>query len=112
MPSKSKRVASRQAKLSAKKRKGKAAPQVFEAGPTTRALDEDVESSGPKPQPRRSAPIPSLSTTEGRSPTPTRSGSDGETVTYPYMLTELKNIAIIAGLIFAAIVALSFVLGD
>ena len=112
MPSKSKRVASRQAKLSAKKRKGKAAPQLFETGPTARAIDEDEESSGEMAHPRRSTQMPSLSTSEGRLLTASRSQSDSGTLTQPYLTTELKNIAIIAGLVFAAIIALSFVLGN
>ena len=112
MPSKSKRAASRQAKLSAKKRKGKSAPQLFQTGPTARAVDEDEESSGVRAHPQRSTHIPSLSTTDGRLITASRSQPDGQTLTQPYLFTELRNIALIAALIFAAIVALSFVLGD
>jgi hypothetical protein len=115
MPSKSKRAATRQAKVREKKRRGKAAPQVFEVGPTKRALDDDEEESEARPAPRPAAVGPRASASPGRPPRASRrareAGATEIAATYPYMGAELKRIAVVAGFIFVIIVALTFVLG-
>jgi hypothetical protein len=115
MPSKSQRAATRQAKLRDKKRRGKAAPQAFEVGPTARSLDEDEEGSEAMPAPRPAAVEPRASAFPAGAPRASRrakeAGGTEVAATYPYMGAELKRIAVIAAFIFAIIVALTFVLG-
>jgi hypothetical protein len=115
MPTKSQRVATSQAKLREKKRRGKAAPQTFEAGPTERSLDEDEEESGAGPATPPASIEPRTTASPARAPRASRRtrASEGTEIaaTYPYMGAELKRIAVIAAFIFAIIVALTFVLG-
>ena len=115
MPSKSHRAATRQAKLQEKKRRGKAAPQMFEAGPAERSLDEDEEESGAGPAPRLALIEPRITASPARAPRASRRTRESEgteiAATYPFMGAELKRIAVIAAFIFAIIVALTFVLG-
>ena len=115
MPSKSKRAATRQAKLREKKRRGKAAPQVFEVGPTERALDDSEEEAEARPVPVTAAAAPRASAVPARPPRMSRRAREAQATdvaaTYPYMGSELKRIAVVAAFIFAIIISLTFVLG-
>jgi hypothetical protein len=116
MPSKSQRAASRQAKLRDKKHHGKAAPQTFEVGPSARALegDEGEDEVDVKPAPRPAPAAASASQWPTRAPRMSRRAREAEATevaTYPYLGSELKRIAVIAGGIFVIIAALTFVLG-
>ena len=114
MPSKSKRAASRQATIRQKRRKGTAAPQVFDVGPTKRRLsdDEDEQTDGPA-----SGAAPSARAAPAAIARPTRASrradaAAGVAPTYPYLGSEIKRILIISGLMFAILVVLTFFLGD
>lgn len=112
MPSKGKKTASRQASLRSKKKRGKAAPQQFQAAPTERKVDEEtgapvdtsISSSAPTPATTQPARTPRL-TRRARQAAAEKVG------TYPYMGAELRHIGVVASGIFVIIIALSFVLG-
>jgi hypothetical protein len=112
MPSKSHRAASRQAKLRQKRRRVKAADQVFEAGPErstamveATATDDQV---GPDPRPAAVAPDPSPLQPVRRA----RQSQSGTAASrYAHLGAEIRRIGIISILIFAILAAVSFVLG-
>jgi len=102
MPRKSSSVAARYAKSSkrkkAKKRSPTQAPQQTSVGSMSKALDKPTV----KP-PVESEPPTTMSTT-ARAPM-------REAVTdYNYVVEEMQKVAIVAGLMFAIIIALAFVL--
>ena len=121
MPSKSSRAASRQAQLRRKRRRGKARPQEFDVGPTessrpaaTVEAVEDTEAeavveagetavatSPPRPQP---VARPTRRSARGTAPEPALS--------YPYLGSEVKRIAVISALIAIILAVLTFVLGS
>ena len=120
MPSKSQRAASRQARLSRRKRRGgKPALQTFQAGPTQRSEDaeSDAETQA-QPQPARAAtaarPQPQTATLSAP-PTAMRSRRRASQAGSPnvdrHLPRELRQIGIITTLIAAILTGLTFVLG-
>lgn len=112
MPSKGKKTASRQASLRDRKKRGKAAPQEFQAAPSSRKVDEETGA------PVNTSVSSSAATTAGTQPARTprltrraRQAAAEEAGTYPYMGAELRHIGIVSSGIFAIIIALAFVLG-
>lgn len=107
MPSKSHKAASRQAKLRDKRRRGKAAPQVFDAGPseaTQAAVEQDSEAPAP-PLAEAAAPRAARQTRRSRR-------AEAEVApTYPYLGGELRRIGVVAVGILAILAVLSFLLG-
>ena len=113
MPSKSSKAASKQAKLTQKKRRGKGAPAVITASiiPTPSEMETGISSpntasttigknragtdAGPSHQARRAQ----LNTSRAAVAAPT------------YLNVELRQIGLLSGLIVALLVALTFVLG-
>lgn len=112
MPSKGKKTASRQASLRDRKKRGKAAPQQFQAAPKSRKVDE--ETGAPVDTSVSSSAATPATTQPARTPRLTRRArqSAAEQVgTYPFLGAELRHIGVVSSGIFVIIVALSFVLG-
>ena len=111
MPSKSKKVASKQVSLKKKKRREKGAGQIFDTGPTEAQLRErdelesEVKSSST-----------SVSTTSSYSPSKRKSASrhesDGTPLSYPYLGSEIRRIAIISTGILIILGAATFIIGS
>ncbi len=112
MPSKSKRAAKRQANTRQKRQRGNAAPQVFDVGPTKRKLEDEDEEQTTSRRPgvaaaARTAPaVPTRPTRASR----LADASAGASPAYPYLGSEIKRIGIIAGVIFATLLVLTFVM--
>ena len=105
MPSKGRKAASRQAQVRDKKKRGKAAPQVFEAGPVRSAIpvdDAEEEAAPTQPTTAVAQARPSVSKRRGRATEPAAA--------YGHLGTELKRIGVIASLAVVILVALTFVL--
>ena len=112
MPSRGRKRASRQAQLSQKRRRSRsgANTRTFDAGPT---------------QPRDAAPpstpsvpsTPATTAAAATAPTPAaprrqrRQATPNTPMVYRYLGRELRQIGILASVMVAALVALSFVLG-
>lgn len=123
MPSKAQRAASRQARLSRRKRRGKAAPQNFEAGPTQSSAVSDTAANAPSRTARRAtsnSPSPaartSAATAVAPSPRPAprarRRAVDTSAPTVSKFLPgEIRQIGIITSLIAVILAGLTFVLG-
>ena len=116
MPSKAQRAASRQARLSRRRRRGKAAPQNFQAGPTQPgAVAAAADASGARARQAASisARTPASASTETRSaPRARRRGADAGTSNVSrYLGRELRQIGAISCLIAVILVGLTFVLG-
>lgn len=118
MPSKSQRAASRQARLSRRKRRGgKPALQTFQAGPTQRS--EDAESDAEtQTQPARVATAPRAQTQTATLSAPStamrsrrRASQAGSPNVDRHLPRELRQIGIITTLIAAILTGLTFVLG-
>ena len=107
MPSKGKRAAARQAKVRQKRRRGKAAVQAFDTGPTEAEVTarEELRASQARAQP---AAATSVARSLGRS---RQAAADTAPLTYPHLGKELKRIGIMASGIFVILAAVSFVLG-
>ena len=115
MPSKSHRVASKQAKLKKRRRGGKGAGQEFDAGPTEAqiAAREDGPEAEPKPrggpttfaEPAATALAPARRTRRSR-----QAAAEGVPLTYSYLSVELRRIGILAMGIFIILAAASFAL--
>lgn len=118
MPSKSQRAASRQARLSRRKRRGgKPALQTFQAGPTQRSEDAESDAQA-QPQPTRVAAAPRAQTQTSALSTPTvamrsrrRASQAGSPNVDRHLPRELRQIGIITTLIAAILTGLTFVLG-
>ena len=113
MPSKSKRAATRQANTRQKRRRGNAAPQVFDVGPAKRKLDDEDEEQTASQRPGTAHAAPTAPAVPAR---PTRASrmanaSAGAAPAYTYLGSEIKRIGIITGGIFAILVVLTFVMG-
>ena len=111
MPSKSHRAASRQAKLRQKRRRGKAAEQVFEAGPTvSKAVvgdtDDERDVSESRPAAVALAPSPLAPIRRSRQSQPGAAASR-----QAHLGADLRGIGIISILIFAILAVATFVLG-
>ena len=138
MADKGKRIASRQAQLKRKKRRGKGGSQQFDAGPSEAALAEAAaradegddasasvpetaaadSASGGRPRPVTSAPAgratgeaPRSATAPARAPRRSRAaGRTDAAVVYPYLGVELRHIGVIAAVLGVALVGLTFLL--
>ena len=127
MPSKGRKAASRQAQLNRKKRRSKNPRQPeFEAAPVMSrtavetavaetAIDEPeidelaaVEDSTPQPE-AATRPAPRVRSTRRRSGS-RAAASEQTPLVYQYLGREIRQIGIIASLIVAILVALTFVL--
>ena len=111
MPSKSHRAASRQAKLRQKRRRGKAADQVFEAGPTvSKAVVGEADDDRVEFEPGPVAPTQASSALapvrRSRQPQQGTAGSR-----QAHLGADLRGIGIISILIFAILAVATFVLG-
>ena len=117
MPSKAQRAASRQARLSRRRRRGKAAPQNFQAGPTQPSAVADATADSTSPSVRQAASIsartPAAASAETRSaPRGRRRAADAGTSNVSRFLgRELRQIGAISCLIAVILVGLTFVLG-
>ena len=117
MPSKAQRAASRQARLSRRRRRGKAAPQNFQAGPTQPNATVEPTVDGPSPSVRRAASVssrtPASAPVDARStPRARRRAADAGTSNVSrYLGRELRQIGAISCLIAVILVGLTFVLG-
>ena len=112
MPSKGKKTASRQASLRDRKRRGKAAPQDFQAAPTSRKVDE--ETGAPVDTTTSSSATAIATTKPARTPRLTRRARQAaaeEGGTNSHLGAELRHIGVVSSGIFVIIIALSFVLG-
>lgn len=116
MPSKAQRAASRQARLSRRRRRGKAAPQNFQAGPLQpSAVAEADEAEAP----RRAVRTPAVDQTAVATPSNARTAlrsrrraaEVGSVNAYRYLGRELRQIGAISTLIIAILAGLTFVLG-
>ena len=117
MPSKAQRAASRQARLSRRRRRGKGAPQNFQAGPTQPAPASETSIRTRTGPARQASPLgvapatPSMSDSRP-SPRPRRRATDtGTAHAGRYLGQELRQIGMITSLIAVIIVGLTFVLG-
>ena len=108
MPNRGRKRASRQAQLSQKKRRTRsgASSQAFDAGPT-----QSSEAAQPTPAAQRApvaaTPVPPQAT-PGRQRRPAAANTP---MVYRYLGRELRQIGVLASLMVAVLVALSFVLG-
>ena len=108
MPNRGRKRASRQAQLSQKKRRSRsgASSQAFAAGPT-----RSSEAAQPTPATQR-APVAATTVTAQAAPSRQRRPAAANTpIVYRYLGRELRQIGVLASLMVAVLVALSFVLG-
>ena len=112
MPSKSQRAASRQARVRNRRKKGRAAPQTFQAAPTERRQeDEEAAAAAPRPA-AASATAPSMTSTAPVRPARrARRAEETATAEYPYLKPELIRIGAMSSVVLLIIVGLTFVLG-
>ena len=111
MPSKSQRAASRQARVRNRRRKGRPAPQTFQAAPTERR-QEDEEAAAMVPKSAATAASPSMTSTAPVRPARrARRVQEAAAAEYPYMKPELVRIGAISSVVFIIIAGLTFVLG-
>ncbi len=111
MPSRGRKRASRQAQLSQKKRRGRAGAnaRTFDAGPTQpRKAPPTAPAAGSAPVAAAAvaAPTPQAAPRRQR-----RQSTPNTPMVYRYLGRELRQIGILATVMAAALVALSFVLG-
>ena len=117
MPSKAQRAASRQARLSRRRRRGKAAPQNFQAAPPQPTAVSDPPSSAPIRTVRQASSFRSEIASEAASParpalrSRRRGAETGTSNTNRYLGRELRQIGAITTLIAVIIFGLTFVLG-
>lgn len=117
MPSKAQRAASRQARLSRRRRRGKGAPQNFQSGPTTRLADGESDSDEQARSIRRTpafsgaAAAPSVAVAQPTLRPRRRSADSGTSQVGRYLGRELRQIGFITSLIAVILVGLTFVLG-
>ncbi len=116
MPSKSHRAASRQARLSRRKRRGKPALQNFQAGPSQPTAVAEPDDVSPRPtsrpatatatQSRATAPSPARAAARSR-----RRAIQSGAESTRYLGRELRQIGFITTFIALILAALTFVLG-
>ena len=112
MPSKSQRAASRQARVRNRRKKGRAAPQTFQAAPTQRRQeDEEAAATAPKPSAATATAPSMVSTAPARPARRARVAQEAATAEYPYMKPELIRIGAISSVVLVIIAGLTFVLG-
>ena len=114
MPSRGRKRASRQAQLSQKRRRSRsgANTRTFDAGPT------QPREAAPSAATVRSTPVATAATAAAvAAPAPAaprrqrRQATPNTPMVYRYLGRELRQIGILASVMVAALVALSFVLG-
>ena len=108
MPNRGRKRASRQAQLSQKKRRSRsgASSQAFAVGPT-----QSREAAQPTPSAKR-APVAATTAPAQAAPSrQRRPAAANSPIVYRYLGRELRQIGILASLMVAVLVALSFVLG-
>lgn len=110
MPSKSQRAASRQARLSRRKRRGKPALQSFQAGPTQRSADAESDAET-QPQPTHAPTAATQTATLTAMRSRRRASQAGSPNVDRFLTRELRQIGIITTLIAAILGGLTFVLG-
>ena len=103
MPKKSRKVASRQAELSRKKRRSKPQQYVIPERPSPQPQDEDEAPPRPVVQPQRQTFTPTVTPRSQRA-------AVSVMATYSYVWTEVKRIGLVTGLILAILAVLTFVL--
>lgn len=117
MPSKSHRAASRQARLSRRKRRGKPALQNFQAGPSQPTAVAEPDDVSPRPASR---PAATATATQSRAaaPSPARAAARSRrraiqsgAESTRYLGRELRQIGFITTFIAVILAALTFVLG-
>lgn len=117
MPSKAQRAASRQARLSRRRRRSKGAPQNFQAGPTQPTVtgESSVQTQRSQvrrtPNPGASPASPSMSESRPAPRARRRVADAGTSNVTRYLGQELRQIGMITSLIAVIIVGLTFVLG-
>ena len=110
MPSKSHRAASRQAKLRQKKRRGRAAAQVFQAGPSESSVASEEPTALAAEPKTRPAAVTKAPTGQARR---SKGGTSKETMPpQAYLSSELRRIGVVSLVILAILAALSFILGS
>lgn len=123
MADKGKRIASRQAQLKRRKRRGKGRSQHFDAGPIEGAAaspeataPEAPGATAPDPAAQASAaqptpdtqPAPARPAAAARTARRTRAAARAEaSVIYPYLGVELRHIGVLAALLAVALVVLT-----
>ena len=111
VPSKSQRAASRQARVRNRRKKGRPAPQTFQAAPAQRR-QEDEEAAAMAAKPVATAAAPSMATaTAARPARRARRAPEAATAEYPYMKPELIRIGAMSSVVLVIIAGLTFVLG-
>ena len=116
MPSKAQRAASRQARLSRRRRRGKAAPQNFQAGPTQPSAVSEPATLSPGRSGRQASSFRAGETTSASSNARPatrarrRSVDSSASNVSRYLGRELRQIGIITSLIAVILVGLTFVL--
>jgi hypothetical protein len=112
MPTKGGKVATRQARLKKRRRRGQGAGQDFQAGPVERVKtpeEEEAEAAVALAAPARPSSIMGPSPDRPRR---TRQAASAEPVAVQkYMGAELRRIGAVALVIFALLAAASFILG-
>lgn len=116
MPSKGQRAASRQAKLSKRKRKSKpGGSQIFHAEPITssspKSDDSGDQSSDSKKLVSKTDGI-TLNTKKSSTSISSKLGGMDAVPHYEYLSTELLRISMVSGLVILVLVVLTFLLGD
>ena len=111
MPSKSQRAASRQARVRNRRKKGRPAPQTFQAAPAQRR-QEDEEAAAMAAKPVATAAAPSMASPAAARPARrARRAPEAATAEYPYMKPELIRIGAMSSVVLVIIAGLTFVLG-
>ena len=112
MPSKSQRAASRQARVRNRRKKGRAAPQNFQAAPTQRRQEDEEAAAITRTPAGAAAAAPSMTSTAPVRPARrARRVEEAAAAEYPYMKPELIRIGAISSVVLIIIAGLSFVLG-
>ena len=110
MPSKSQRAASRQARVRNRRKKGRPAPQTFQAAPAQRR-QEDEEAAAMPPSPATATAPSMTSTAPVRPARRAQRAQEVAAAEYPYLKPELIRIGAISSVVLIIIAGLSFVLG-
>ena len=117
MPSKSHRAASRQARLSRRKRRGKPALQNFQAGPSQPTAVAEPDDA-PRPASQPSASAVAAQSRAATAPSPARAAARSRrraiqsgAESTRYLGRELRQIGFITTFIALILAALTFVLG-
>lgn len=118
MPSKAQRAASRQARLSRRRKRGKSAPQAFQAGPVRPSANGDAavgvarrSAGATRSVSEQTSAGAARATTSAAARPRRRIASPGVSNVSRYLGRELRQIGAITTLIAVILVGLTFVLG-